>query len=208
MVIFNRVLFSFFSLIVITVGCDLKNQPPSNEVIRERLLSGEFEAYAYLPSVPCDTLELDSLGNYLNQDSLYSGICFEYFENSKKKRKVHQIFKGKLHGNSLVLGANGDTISMQLFNHGKFVRDLKLGEEKVNCDSLELFQNNEGRQVYFYKGSPFTGNCISYFLNDSTVIQQQKSFFNGVLEGEVIIYDSLGNPVDTSMYSNGDLIEP
>jgi len=207
MVIFSRLLFLLTLLILIIVGCDLKNNPPSNEVIRERLLSGEFEAYEYLPSIPCDTLDIDSLGNHFNKDSLYSGICFEYFENSLKKRRIQQIFKGKLHGNSLLLGTDGDTISMQLYSHGKFVRELKSLREKVLCDSLELFQNDLGRQVYFHNGSPFTGNCVVYFLNDTTKIQQQKSFLNGVLEGEWTDYDSLGNVINNTEYIDGNKIE-
>ncbi len=206
-------IFIFCLIVSIFISCDLSQQTPTNEVIRERLLLGEFDAYEYLPTVHCDSLVLDTLNNLTYQDSLFSGICFVNFENSSSKQQIQQIFRGKLHGNSLLLSPKGDTISMRLYNHGRFTRELVAGYTTVICDSLDVFQNDLGNQVVFFDGLPFTGKCVSYFdpieSDDSLLqIEKIKPYARGVLEGEVILYNSEGEEVNRKMYKGGELLLP
>lgn len=177
----------------------------TQEALRERLISGEFDAYHSLPQIPCDSLAADDQGKYLLDDSLFTGICYTNYENIDAKLEIRQIFQGELHGYRMMLSPKGDTLSMNLYNHGRLIRASMGENERVNCDSLEVFTNNQGKEVRFYFGDPYTGICERYYSDlDTTAIYMRASYRNGLPEGDLIIFDREGNEILRETFVRGE----
>lgn len=197
---FVGVLFSLIFLF----SCAERN---SEEVLRERLISGEFEAYHSLPQIPCDSLTTDSKGKFFISDSLFTGVCFTEYKNLNAKLEMQQIFRGELHGYRILLSPKGDTLSMNLYNHGKLIRAAIGENERVNCDSLEIFTNEQGKEVRFYFGEPFNGICERYYSEeDTTAIYMRANYRNGLQEGDVIIFDRTGNEIIRETFIRGEKV--
>ncbi|MCC5922438.1 MAG: hypothetical protein JJT77_01525 [Crocinitomicaceae bacterium] len=183
-------------------ACTNSNSP---EELREKLISGEFDAYHSLPQLPCDSLTIDEKGKYHLGDTLFTGVCFTNYENIAAKLEIRQIFQGELHGYRMMLSPKGDTLSLNLYNHGKLIR-ASIGEnERVNCDSLEVFTNDQGKEVRFYFGEPYTGICERYYSDiDTTAIYMRANYRNGLPEGDLIIFDRAGNEILRETFVRGE----
>ena len=193
-------------IIFIIQSCS--ERKPSEKVIHQRIISGEFEAYHHLPSYPCDSLQIDSLNKYRLEDSLYTGICFTKYPNINAKLEIRQIFRGELHGNRMILSPKRDTLSLNLYKHGKLIRKSVGTGEIIHCDSLEVFKNDQGKELRYYFGEPYTGRCKRFYPDgDSTQIYLEASYSKGLPHGDHIIYDRNGNQILKEQFINGEKVK-
>lgn len=170
----------------------------------QRLVSGEFDAYSHFSSVPCAELEEDSLGVYYQSDSLFTGVCYTTYPNSGTKLEIRQIFEGKLHGHRFLLAQTGDTISMNLYRHGKLLRESIGRNEVCHCDSLEIVEK-DGVEYRYYFDAPYTGRCQKFYPeSDSTQLYIESNFTNGLLSGKTTVYDRQGNIILEEKYLDGE----
>jgi antitoxin component YwqK of YwqJK toxin-antitoxin module len=194
----------FLFIILLIVSCSGKDNSP--EAIRERLLQGEFDAYSHTQRVPCDSLDLDSLGYYRYNDSLFTGVCYENFPNQNVKLRERQIFRGQMHGHHILYTPKGDTISINLYNQGKLIRKSMGKSEVVHCDDLEDGLNSSGEEVKLYFGAPYDGSCNRYFPEpDTAQVYITIPYHQGKVDGEMIVYDKLGNILIKETYKNGEV---
>lgn len=173
----------------------------------ELLVSGEFDAYKQLPHIKCDSLKTDSLGLFTYKDSLFTGVCFTNYPNQAEKLEERQIFKGKLHGNRVMFSPKGDTLNLNLYNHGRVIRTFKGTTEVVDCDSLEVREDRKNRQVKYHFGEPFTGRCQKYYTGeDSLQLYLKEEYYRGLKDGESIVYDKNGEVIIKEEYELGERI--
>lgn len=193
-------IFLLFFTLIVSCGDDSKN-------VSERLLKGEFSAYESLPEVPCDSLTLDSLDNtYKVDDTVFTGVCFTSYHNTNSRLEKRQIFEGKLHGNRILYSPKGDTLSVNLYNHGKLIRE-SIGEREVcHCDSLETREVNE-KELKFYFDEPYTGRCKKYYPEDSTALYIEASYREGLPHGEMKVYSLDGEVIMSEKFSEGEKID-
>lgn len=176
----------------------------STKDAHKRLVSGEFEAYSHFSSVPCKELTEDSLGNYSQDDSLFTGVCYTTYPNTGAKLEIRQIFNGKLHGHRFLLAQTGDTISINLYSHGKLLRESIGRNEICNCDSLEVVEQN-GIKFRYYFDEPYSGRCQKFYPeSDTTQLYLESNFTNGLLSGSKRIYDRQGNIILEEKYLDGE----
>ncbi|MDX1652111.1 MAG: hypothetical protein R3277_06440 [Brumimicrobium sp.] len=198
-----KFLFPLF-LILFVYSC-VEETKVNDQQIEKRLLSGEFEAYSHLPSVPCDSLFQDSTGMYYRYDSLFTGECYLNYPNMDSRYEIRQIFKGKLHGNRILLSPKGDTLNRNIYNHGELVRKSVGKEEQIHCDSLVLKLMPNGKEVVEYLGNPFTGKCVRYFpAPDTNQIYLQIPYKQGKIHGTMIFYSKQGKEILTEDYREGE----
>lgn len=196
----------YLSLFLTFVACDL-DQKPNTQVINNRILSGDFDAYDQLESCRCDSLKIDSLNTYFKDDSLYTGVCFLTHVNSDKKSELRQLFKGKLHGNRIEFSEKGDTISQSIYSFGKLKN--RITDELINChcDSLLETVNDEQESQMYYQEIPFTGSCHRFFpIPDTNKVYLEIQYLNGVIHGDMIFYDRKGNQILTEVYEKGEKV--
>lgn len=192
----------YFLLILVLAACG--EQTPSKEAIEEKLVSGEFDAYMHLPNVPCDSLYIDSLETYYLADSLFSGVCFTKYPNISEKLEIRQVFNGKLHGNRIMLSPKGDTLTLNLYSHGRLIRESIGKREVCKCDSLEIRTDENDKEFRYYFDEPYTGICEKYYPGeDSTKLYIKESFYEGLRDGEMIVYDREGNEITKERYKAG-----
>lgn len=187
------ILFSFSILII---SCESNSKKVAK--IHERLISGEFDAYENLLKVDCDSLSMDTLNQFVYQDSLFTGVCHSFYPSSSKIMEIKQIFRGKLHGNKLNLSENGDTISRYIYNNGRIIN--KFEPQKINackCNELETYTSQEGKSIYFYQDQPYTGFCVDHHESDTSKIKQSKQFLNGFETGISYKYNLAGEKIDS-----------
>ncbi|MEX2485934.1 MAG: hypothetical protein WED10_15285, partial [Brumimicrobium sp.] len=186
-----KILYIAITLLMVTACTN--NKKPSAEAINERLLQGEFEMYEHYSSISCDSLQLDSLNTYYNNDSLYTGECFINYPNSKAKHEVLQIYDGKLHGNKIVLSKKGDTVIQNIYNLGKLI-SRSVAENVIEpCDSLIEKEQPNGRTLMYHYEIPFTGTCQRFFPKpDTNKVYLEIPYRDGVIHGNMIIYDRKG----------------
>jgi len=195
-IIFSAFIFSLF------IGCTSN----SSEEIRERLLKGEFDAYTETQRIHCDSLYIDSNEtHFVNDTTLFTGVCFKNYQNMDAKLEEKQIFQGKLHGHHLLYSMRGDTISMNLYKNGVLIRKSIGKEETVHCDSLRPGQNLAGEDILLYFDEPYNGRCQKFYpAPDSTIVYIVIPYHQGKVDGEMIIYDKSGSPILKEFYVNGE----
>lgn len=193
----------FLVFLMLLVAC---NESKKQDV-SERLLKGEFSAYESLPEVHCDSLTLDSLDNtYKVDDTVFTGVCFTTYHNTNSQLENRQIFQGKLHGNRILYSPKGDTLSVNLYNHGKLIRE-SIGESEVcHCDSLETREIDE-QELKFYFDEPYTGRCKKYYPEDTTAIYIEARYREGLPHGEMKVYSRDGEVIMSEKYNEGEKIE-
>jgi antitoxin component YwqK of YwqJK toxin-antitoxin module len=193
----------FFSFLFVFAGCAPSDSP---EDIRERLLKGEFDAYTLTERIHCDSIYIDSNDvHYINDTTLFTGVCFENYPNVDSKLKEKQIFQGKLHGHELLYSMRGDTISMNLYKNGRLIRKSIGKEEIVHCDSLTAGENLAGEDILLYFDEPYNGKCQKFYpAPDSNIVYIIIPYHEGKVDGEMIIYDKAGIPILKEFYVNGE----
>lgn len=194
-------------LILLTfVACQL-DKKPDTKAINKRILSGDFDMYEELDICRCDSLKIDSLNTYFRDDSLYTGVCFLTYPESKKKSEVRQIFKGLLHGNHIELSKKGDTISQSIYNLGELKSKRTKEMITCHCDSLKENTNRDEDKRMYYLEIPFTGTCNRFFpLPDTNKIYLKMQYQNGLVHGDMIIYNRQGKEVLTEFYEEGQKV--
>ena len=161
----NYVLGTFFGLLLIS--CSNK---PTEKVIHQRLVSGEFDAYHHLPVLQLSQLQKDTLGIYYFEEEVYSGVAEKFYPNSKLLLEKIHLFKGELHGYHLFYGPQADTLLEVLFNEGKAL--------KYRYNKFKLVQNDSIR----YADSSLVGTyLISMYTHDSIHYKLESRFFEGLL---------------------------
>jgi len=195
-------------LVLLTFVACQSEQKPDTKAINNRILSGDFEMYEHLSVYHCDSLRIDSLNTYYKGDSLYTGVCFLNYPKSEKKSEIRQIFKGQLHGNRIELTKQGDTITQSIYNFGK-LKSRRTGEVEIcHCDSLQEVANTDGEKLMHYKEAPFNGICKRFFPEpDTNQVYLEMPYKNGLVHGDMIIYDRRGNEILTEVYVDGEKVK-
>lgn len=194
-------------LVLLTFVACQSEQKPDTKAINKRILSGDFEMYEHLSVCHCDSLTIDSLDTYYKNDSLYTGVCFLTHPVSEKKSEIRQIFRGQLHGNRIDLSKQGDTLSKSIYNLGKLVSRTTSEIEICHCDSLQEIVNSDGEKLMHYQEAPFNGICNRYFpLPDTNKIYLEIPYKNGLVHGDMIIYDRRGKEILTEVYEDGEKV--
>jgi hypothetical protein len=175
--------------------------------VQERLLKGEFEAYGELARVHCDSLYIDSMsGEYSINDSLFTGVCFTHYPNASNDLENRQIFQGKLHGHRIMFGPKGDTLMLNLYNHGQLIRESIGRNEVCLCDSLEVREEG-GKEYRYYFNERYTGRCEKYYPGeDSTQLYIEANYLKGLSHGEMIVYGKDGEVIIREKYLEGEKI--
>lgn len=198
---------SIILILLAFVACQ-SDQKPDTQAINNRILSGDFEMYEHLSVCHCDSLTIDSLNTYHQNDSLYTGVCFLTHPNTGKKSEVRQIFKGQLHGNRIDLSLKGDTLIQSIYNLGKLVSRITSELEIVHCDSLQEVANDSGKTLKYYLDAPFNGVCRRFFPEpDTNKVYLEMPYKNGLVDGDMIIYNRQGDEVITEVYENGKKVK-
>lgn len=197
----------FLSIIILLtalIACNTEKNPDTQS-INKRLLSGDFEMYDHLETCHCDSLTIDSLNTYYENDSLYTGQCFLTYPNSTEVYEIKQLFRGQLHGNRIILSPKGDTLNQNVYNFGKLIR-RSVGEKEVcHCDSLKEVKNPNGDKVMHYFDAPYHGTCQRYFpAPDTNKIYLEVPYESGKIDGDMIIYNRQGDVILKESYSEGE----
>lgn len=197
------VIGSIFLFAFLISACD----GTKSEGVQERLLKGEFEAYGELARVHCDSLYQDTITEeYAFNDSLFTGVCFTHYPNSNNDLENRQIFQGKLHGHRIMFGPNGDTLMLNLYNHGRLIRESIGRNEVCLCDSLEV-REEDGIEYRYYFNERYTGRCEKYYPGeDSTQLYIEANYLKGLSHGEMIVYDKEGEVIIREKYLEGEKI--
>jgi hypothetical protein len=201
----NKILICFASLIlVLNYSCDSK----SEKAIADRLLKGEFDAYRDLARVHCDSLYEDTItGDIFLSDSLFTGVCFTYYPNSNDLLENRQIFNGKYHGHRIMFGPKGDTLMMNLYNHGVLLRESIGRNEVCLCDSLEI-REEDGKEYRYYFDERYTGKCEKYYPGDDSLkLYIEANYLRGLSHGEMLVYDKEGEVIIKEKYFEGLKVE-
>ena len=198
--------FFYLLIVVLIFSCQSSDKEAA---AMEQLVLGEFDAYKQMPHIPCDSLSENNLGLYTYQDSLFTGVCFTNYPNQEElKLEQRQIFQGKLHGNRVMFSPKGDTLTLNLYNHGRVVRTFRGTTEIVNCDSLELKEDRNNRLVKFHFGEPFTGRCQKYYSGDDSLqLYIKEEYYRGLKDGEAVVYDKDGSVILKELYELGEKIQ-
>lgn len=196
-------LFAASAISLIFVACDNSN----NQAISERLLKGEFDAYQDLERIHCDSLYEDTTTNIIYfEDSLFSGVCFTYYPNSEEELENRQIFKGKYHGHRIMFGPKGDTLMLNLYNHGVLLRESIGNNEVCICDSLEIVEK-DGKDYRYYFGQPYTGKCEKFYPGeDSLKIYIEENYLKGLSHGDMLVFDKEGEIILKEKYFEGEKV--
>jgi antitoxin component YwqK of YwqJK toxin-antitoxin module len=197
----NKYLFiSVFVFFAVGSACNNSN----DKAISERLLKGEFDAYQDLDRVHCDSLVEDTIaGEIYFKDSLFSGVCFTYYPNTENELENRQIFKGKYHGHRIMFGPKGDTLMLNLYNHGKLLRESIGNNEVCLCDSLEVIEK-DGKDYSYYFDQPYTGKCEKYYPGeDSSKLYIEENYLRGLSHGEMVVYGKDGDVILKEKYFEG-----
>jgi antitoxin component YwqK of YwqJK toxin-antitoxin module len=194
-------------LILLTFVACQSDQKPDTEAINKRILAGDFEMYEELSTCYCDSLTIDSLVTYYKNDSLYTGVCFLTYPKSQKQSEIRQIFKGQLHGNLINLSRNGDTLSQTIYNLGEMISRTTSELVMCHCDSLTEIVQPNGEALMQYKEVPFNGVCNRFFpLPDTNKIYLEMPYKNGVVHGDMVIYNRQGEEILTEVYDEGEKV--
>lgn len=199
-------IISIILLLTILVACQ-SDQKPDTQTINKQILSGDFEMYEHLSTCNCDSLTIDSTDTYYKNDSLYTGVCYTNFLESEKKAEIRQLFKGQLHGNRINLSKQGDTLVQSIYNLGELKSKTTSELQVCHCDSLNEIINEETGKLMYYEDAPFTGICNRYFpLPDTNKIYLEIPYKNGLVHGDMIIYDRRGKEILTEVYEEGEKV--
>lgn len=186
------------ALLLMFVSC---NNSSSN---KKDLNTGKFQEEE-IPTCDCTSLITDSLGMAYLDSTLYTGLCFSYYPDSKDKMEERPYLKGQLHGNYLVFDKESqDTISSVKYINGSLENDNL--NKNNNCDCKELTRKKEDdKDIWMMKNHRYTGTC--YVMNaDTTQKIMERSFKNGLVHGDQMIFDNYGEIVQMDQYWKGDLI--
>jgi antitoxin component YwqK of YwqJK toxin-antitoxin module len=193
-------------VLIAATACE-SDQKPDTQTINKHILSGDFEMYEHLSSCNCDSLTIDSTDTYYKNDSLYTGVCYTIFPESEKKAEIRQLFKGQLHGNRINLSKQGDTLVQSIYNLGELKSRTTSEIQICHCDSLNEINTEETEKLKYYREAPFTGICNRYFpLPDTNIVYLEIPYKNGLVDGEMIIYDRRGKEILTEVYDEGEKV--
>lgn len=141
----SNLIIGFF---LILVSC---SSQPSKKTIHKKLVSGDFEAYHYLPTVSLDSLRLDSLtGLFYYNDELFTGEGQVLLKNQGVVLQKTQVFKGKNHGYNRFYSVHQDTLLEVLYAMGKPLRYNSNKWDLVQQDSV-AFLDSLLTGIYDYK---------------------------------------------------------
>lgn len=199
-------LLSILMILAALTACS-SDQKPDTKAINKRLLSGDFEMYNHLERCHCDSLIIDSLNIYFENDSLYTGECFLTYPNSTNFYEIRQLFKGQLHGNRIIFSPKGDTLNQNIYNFGKLIR-RSVGENEIcHCDSLEEAAKLNGDKIMHYFGAPYNGICQRFFpAPDTNKVYLEIPYDSGKIHGEMMIYNRQGKVILKEKYTEGEKI--
>lgn len=193
-------------IILAFVACQSEKKTDT-QAINKRILSGDFDMYEQLSICHCDSLVIDSLDTYYKNDSLYTGVCFLTYADSEKKSEIRQIFKGELHGNRIDLSLKGDTLIQSIYNLGKLISRKTSEIEVCHCDSLQEVIKADEMKLMYYLDAPFNGICHRYFsLPDTNKVYLEVPYKNGLVHGDMIIYNRKGEEVLKEVYEDGEKV--
>ena len=146
------------------IGCSSK---PSEKVIHQRLVSGEFDMYYYFPVIQIDRLLRDSLEVFLFDEEPFTGVAQKFYPMSTNYLEKVHLFQGKRHGYHLYYSPMSDTLLEVLFNTDEALSYNYNKYKLVNEDSL-LFADTTLTGTY-------TRNL---YVKDSTLLFKLQSRFS------------------------------
>lgn len=171
---------------------------------KKDLNTGKFQEEE-IPTCDCVDLTSDSLGMIYLDSTLYTGICYSYYPNSKYKMEERPYLKGQLHGNYLVFEKESkDTISSVKYINGGLENDNLNKNNDCNCNELTRIKEDE-KDIWMMKNHRYTGTCF-VMNSDTTHKIMERTFKNGLVHGDQMIFDHYGEIVQMDQYWKGDLI--
>lgn len=156
------------AIVLILMGCSAQ---PSKKTIQEKLVSGDFDAYHYLPVVPLDSLHFDTLSEvlyYKNQP--FTGEAQLVLTNTDIVLQKIQVFKGKIHGYNRFYSIAQDTLLEVLYTMGEPIKYTSNKFDLVQQDSV-AFLDSLLTGVYEY----------NQWAEDSTALTLESLFEVGKL---------------------------
>ena len=188
-----RKIGAYLMLVCTVAACS----SPSEKVIYERLVSGEFDAYHYLPTQDINLLIQDSLQVFKVGEEVFTGVGVRTISSEDFTLEKIHIYKGQLHGYHQFYSPDGLLLEL-LYNQGE---PISMSYERfalVNQDSVLYQDTTLTRAItipYYFKDSSFVKataqftegvlSCLSFFdAKDSLITEKEiPSFLLQVEEG-------------------------
>lgn len=190
----KKTIFIITAILFVLASCT-----PNKKTAIERILAGDYSAYNDLDSCNCTVLTKIENKYRDVKDSLYTGRCFTFYNNTKQVMSEKQIYRGNLHGYVYYFSQTGDTLTKNLYQYGKLIPNAS-DNFQCNCDSLKNVKN-----IKILNKIPFTGTCFSYYQGTNTKYME-KHYKDGLLDGYYVVYDQQGNAILSTLYSKGKVI--
>ena len=187
-----------FALALVLVSCN------ESDSAKKDLNTGKFEKEE-IPSCDCADLNIDSLDVAYFDSIPYTGICYTYYPNTQNKMEERPFLKGKLHGNYLIYNnGTNDTLSSVKYINGEIENDNLNKNNICDCDELKS-KVEEEKDIWFRKNHRYTGVC--YVMNaDSTHKIMERTFKDGLVDGDQLVFDNYGEIIQMEIYKDGELI--
>jgi hypothetical protein len=150
----------------------------------------------------CADLYMDG-DTYMLDDKAYSGICVEYFPDSRIPYMSSTFSKGERRTNHFY------------DRYGKLTHEEKsTGNEHIKprtCACSELEEKKEQTvkgqlSVFTLKGSRFSGTCESYYPDGET-LAARRAFRNGNLHGKVEVFSKQGDLLTIQYFEEGFFVK-
>lgn len=168
---------------------------------------GSLKQSEVLDTCFCQDLDIDSTGAHFMHETLYTGICIEYYPETENKYIEKSILSGYLHGKSSFYDKSGNVLVEEIYENGKKKRSGEV--MPLTCDCSELIKADEisidGKTRYLLDDIPYTGTCQKFYP-DSSNIYMEINYKNGLLEGRSTYYNKDGSKMYTEKYESGELI--
>ncbi|MEX1001287.1 MAG: hypothetical protein WDZ35_04155 [Crocinitomicaceae bacterium] len=155
----------------------------------------------------CNELVTDSSGIYSLNDSLYTGVCVEYYPNTEDKYIEKNILSGKIHGKVIYYDRSGEVLFEEIYKEGNKKRSGENEVLNVDCSELEKIEATipNAPNRYLLDGIPYTGSCEERYP-ESNQVYMTHHYKNGVLNGRSIYYKRDGSTLYIEKYEMGQLV--
>lgn len=167
--------------------------------------SGTVKQSGMLDTCACSDLDIDSSGNHLLKESIFTGICVENYPETNVKYIEKNILNGKLHGKIRYFDKNGEVILEEVYEAGSKKRSGDVESLTCSCSELDKIETpgiSSGPVMYVLDDIPFTGTCREYYP-ESDQVYMEVNYRKGLVHGFTTYYKKDGSTLLIEKYVDG-----
>jgi hypothetical protein len=192
-------------IIVAIVISSCENQDVNNDYSSGDL--GKMKESEVLDTCQCSNLDVDTTDVHFLNEKIYTGICLEYYPESKDRYIEKNLLNGKIHGKVTYFNREGEILIEEVYDDGKKKRSGDV--EVLTCACSELMKEATNiPQVpfrYLLDDIPYTGSCEEYYP-DMNQLYMRINYRDGILQGYSSYFNKDGSTLLIQKYENGELI--